>query len=547
MRVKQAVVRSFVSFMVLGIIGGGLAACIAGQAPASAPSQPAQEAGRGKDRLTIESVSAAAQIEPGAPAELPDAFLPPGAWSAPPTCRSETLSAETLDRLRADPLGLQQAAGLTHADSAQALLAGSEAQGVLTGLALNVASGRLNRATELDLIGFPEVKTVGDLLDKLEGGVLNGDTPATLIQAGLQVQDGLGIKRAVCARLFVTQFDNPPGQVEWSPTGMQAVSGQASPEARGWVMDGGQVAPDGQQVAFTSLGYESGGPVFMLDIKSGQWTNLIEVMNARLTEGQPPLPAYWWWEVIGWFPNSRRLMIGPAELSAAYVVDLESYAFQIYPLPGGGMGGGGFIDLASDGTSFVFIANEANGGQALTRVDLASGQMNTLLNMAPEEGVLFYPRFSPDGSTLAYLVQKGHPSTGQTYAINLYALQSGAIRTLVEGNLGLTVPAWSPDGQQIAFTRKEPDEPDLVIPEQTPPPMRGNIWVVPAAGGSPQQVTAIAGWARSPAWDYDSQTLAFVNQDGQVGLVDIHQPGRIWLAAQTSPEAPLMTSAFFVP
>jgi Tol biopolymer transport system component len=85
------------------------------------------------------------------------------------------------------------------------------------------------------------------------------------------------------------------------------------------------------------------------------------------------------------------------------------------------------------------------------------------------------------------------------------------------------------------------------VPDQVPAPQKGNIWVLPMATGEPVRLTAIDGKARSPAWDYDGKTLAFVTHDGQVGLVQVDQPGRIWRAAETSPDSALFTSAFFVP
>jgi Tol biopolymer transport system component len=144
-------------------------------------------------------------------------------------------------------------------------------------------------------------------------------------------------------------------------------------------------------------------------------------------------------------------------------------------------------------------------------------------------------------------VQKGHPLSGLTYAINLYTFANGSERVLVEGNLGPSVPTWSPDGTHIAFTKKEPDTPDLVIPDRAPAQMRGNIWMVGVKDGTLTQLTFIDGWARSPAWDFDGRTLAFVTHDGQVGMVNIEQPGKTWLAAETSTLNPLVTSAFFVP
>lgn len=356
-----------------------------------------------------------------------------------------------------------------------------------------------------------------------------------------------------CTRLLVTRANQDPMQVNWTGQGFQAAAPQAQTAAPGGlaepglVKDTGLVSPDGKKAAFTSLGRDTGGPAFLLDLQSGAWTNLVRAMNERLPEGQPALAEDLWWEIAGWLPDSQGLALAPADLSAVYVVDLSGFSFRVYPLAGGGMGGSSTARLAPDGSYFVYFGLDGSGGQSLERVDLATGQVSRLASFAPEQGYLRYPRFAPDGSALAYLAQKGHPLTGLTYAINLFSFASGSERVLVEGNLGASVPAWSPDGQTIAFTKKEPDEPDLFVPGQAPPPMRGNIWTVSAADGALTQLTFIDGWARSPAWGPDARTLAFVTHAGEVGMVSLDRPGKTWLAAEASGENPLVTSALFIP
>jgi Tol biopolymer transport system component/DNA-binding winged helix-turn-helix (wHTH) protein len=117
-----------------------------------------------------------------------------------------------------------------------------------------------------------------------------------------------------------------------------------------------------------------------------------------------------------------------------------------------------------------------------------------------------YPAFSPDGSSLAF-------SSDRTGALEIW------IRPLVPGARELQVtsdghnnvqPAWSPDGRLLAFTSVG----------------RGGIWMVPALGGVPRQVTT---FGSRPVWSPDGGSLAFLSNE----MVQIDIAGsstsRIWL------------------
>jgi Tol biopolymer transport system component/DNA-binding winged helix-turn-helix (wHTH) protein len=111
-----------------------------------------------------------------------------------------------------------------------------------------------------------------------------------------------------------------------------------------------------------------------------------------------------------------------------------------------------------------------------------------------------YPAFSPDGGTLAF-------ASDRSGRLELYVrpLAPGARETPVTSDAQDNVqPAWSPDGRYIAYHSMR----------------RGGLWLVPALGGAPRQLTT---FGSAPAWSPDGRRIAFSSL-GLASLDGMTQP-----------------------
>jgi Tol biopolymer transport system component/DNA-binding winged helix-turn-helix (wHTH) protein len=122
--------------------------------------------------------------------------------------------------------------------------------------------------------------------------------------------------------------------------------------------------------------------------------------------------------------------------------------------------------------------------------DLAASTVQ-LKRLTSSRGYNGTPALSQDGRALVYA-----SDVSGALELHLASLTSGAAHVQLTRDGGSNVhPAWSPDGQWIAYHSRK----------------RGGVWVIPATGGTPQQV---ADFGSDPAWSPDSGTIVFTSDAG---------------------------------
>jgi dipeptidyl aminopeptidase/acylaminoacyl peptidase len=190
--------------------------------------------------------------------------------------------------------------------------------------------------------------------------------------------------------------------------------------------------------------------------------------------------------------------------------------------------------ISPDGRTIAYVrkSNDIMTDKARSTiwlVDVASGEQRPLL---AGSGSYFSPRWSPDGTRLAYVASEG--GTPELYVRWIASGESARITGLPDGPDSM---AWSPDGRRIAYSMFVPDDgPKL---GSAPPKPDGAKWAdplqvidmvtyradgagylkpgyeqifwVPADGGAPSQLTFGATHAGGGqiSWTPDSRSILF--------------------------------------
>lgn len=167
--------------------------------------------------------------------------------------------------------------------------------------------------------------------------------------------------------------------------------------------------------------------------------------------------------------------------------------------------------------------------QEIELVDVASGAMRPLTWKRED---LASPRWSPDGTRLAFVAKDGDSKEDQLYVM---PMDGGDARRITSTRHGVDAFSWSPDGRQLAFV--SPDDPanekaikqhddafqvtdNHFLTRKALAP--SHLWVVPSAGGDAKRLTEGSysletdqqDSAPQPAWSRDGRSIAFVRFPG---------------------------------
>ncbi|RST29408.1 Tol-Pal system protein TolB [Sphingomonas ginkgonis] len=142
-------------------------------------------------------------------------------------------------------------------------------------------------------------------------------------------------------------------------------------------------------------------------------------------------------------------------------------------------------------TRVVYVAETGPRNRLTKRIAIMDSDGSNHRFLTEGDATVTTPRFSPDGTRLAYMSFQGRRPR-----VWVLDIASGTKRLLIPGIAMTSAPRFSPDGKQIAFAMSRNGTTD--------------IYIAPAAGGgTPTRLTSAPGINTAPSFSPDGSRIAF--------------------------------------
>lgn len=166
----------------------------------------------------------------------------------------------------------------------------------------------------------------------------------------------------------------------------------------------------------------------------------------------------------------------------------------------------------ADGTRVAFFVSMTTPiGEVVEDIYAVDRNGMNMKRLTATAGVDDAPAYSPAAGLIAY--HRLDPATGRSdiWLMNGDGTNPRNLTADLPADLSRGEPAWSPDGEWIAFTSSR----------GTAGPGRGSIWVMRVDGSAKRQLTLNPGngFDLSPSWSPDGQRIAFAR--GGISIVTV--------------------------
>lgn len=140
-------------------------------------------------------------------------------------------------------------------------------------------------------------------------------------------------------------------------------------------------------------------------------------------------------------------------------------------------------DISPDGTMIVFCAEGTDNASSLSCISIEDKQVRWTVSF---KGIIWQPRWSPDGNSIAFVFKEHERAPGEIMTVNKFGEQ---LTNLTENLSDDLSPSWCPKGCHLAF------ESNRNGPYQ--------VWTMDIAAKTSRQLSSEVAMARKPSWGKD--------------------------------------------